>query len=279
MAASRTAQFRTELTPEELRAWEERGFHIHEPLFSPAEVAAIRDACQEVTQERYETACPPDVVHWRPGDDPLAVIKLDNCWKANRCIAEAVTSPRLGQIAAQLVGASEIRLWHDQYLHKPPRGGRVVTWHQDWAYWQMIAECRTCTCWIALTDVSTLEQGPMVYLEGSHTLGLHELPPDISGEDERKPRLPEGMSLREVPVFVRAGQVAFHHGLTLHGSGINQSDAPREALVSHVMAGDCTYRPGQHHMNEDKMHEQSGGPQPGQTFRGPQFPHMWPIAM
>lgn len=267
---------RTELRPGEVEAWNERGYHIHDQVFSEEEVELLRSACEEVAEGRYETATPPDDLAWAKRNDPLAVIKVDNAWKANRTIQRYVTSPRIGHIAAQLLGAPSIRLWHDQYLYKPPQGGRVVTWHQDWAYWQMIAECQTCTCWIALGDVTSMEQGPMVYLEGSHKLGIYELPMSITGDDECKPALPEGMKLREVPVLVRAGQVAFHHGLTLHGSGRNLSDQPRYAIVSHVMSGECTYRPGQTHMNERVMKQQPECPLPGEKFGGPQFPLLWP---
>ncbi|MBI4556967.1 MAG: phytanoyl-CoA dioxygenase family protein [Candidatus Hydrogenedentes bacterium] len=269
------APYRTELTQDEIAAFNERGFHVHDRIFADDEVGAIREACEAVCQAVYETGVPPDGAGWRPGGDPCAVRKIDNCWKANRTIAKYVTDTRLGHIAAQLIGAPGIRLWHDQYLYKPARGGKVVTWHQDWAYWQMIGECRTVTCWIALSDI-TPDCGPMVYLEGSHKFGLFPLPKGISGDDEQKPVLPDGVHLREVPIIVKKGQVAFHHGLTLHGSGINDSEADRQSLVSHVMSTECTYKPGQPHMNEVKMKEQADCPQPGERFRGPQFPMMWP---
>ncbi len=92
--------------------------------------------------------------------------KIDNCWKSDPAVEAAVTSERLGRIAAQLVGARGMRLWHDQYLHKPASGGGIVRWHQDWMFWQAIDRCRTVTCWIALCDV-TLDMGPMMFLEGS----------------------------------------------------------------------------------------------------------------
>jgi len=275
MTTNTAFQPRTELTGSEVAAFAERGFHVHGQLFSDSEVAVIREACIAVCdRQEFETGIPPDGIYWRPGDDPLAVRKIDNAWKANRTIARAVTDPRLGRIAAQLIGAPGIRLWHDQYLYKPPRGGKVVTWHQDWAYWQMVAECRTVTCWIALSDVAA-DSGPMVYLEGSHKLGLHPLPEGISGDDEQKPRL-DGELMHEHALVIPAGHVGFHHGLTLHGSGKNTSETPRYALVSHVISTECTYKPGQHHRNDDQMKAQPDCPQPGEPFRGPQFPLMWP---
>jgi phytanoyl-CoA dioxygenase PhyH len=270
--------YRTELTGDEVAAFGERGYHFHERLFSEGEVGELLAVCDAICNlEEYETGTPPDSVCWRPGDDPQAVRKIDNCWKASEVVRRYVTDARLGHIAAQLIGAPGIRLWHDQYLQKPARGGRVVTWHQDWAYWQMIAECRTCTCWIALADVGP-DSGPMVYLEGSHQLGLHELPQGISGDDEQKPVMPDGTVCREVPVVLKAGEVGFHHGLLLHGSGHNESGEDRLAIVSHVISTECTYKPGRPHMNEQKMQKYGDGPAPGEAFRGRQFPVMWPGA-
>lgn len=263
---------RTFLTADEIAAFETRGYHIHEPLFDEAEVAAIREACAMVCDRAaYATDVAPDVVYWQPGDDPLAVRKIDNSWKANDVIRDAVTHPRLGHIAGQLIDAPGIRLWHDQYLYKPERGGKTVTWHQDWAYWQMVAECETVTCWIALCDV-TVDMGPMVYLAGSHKRGLQPLPEGISGEEESRP---ENMDGEEVALTIKAGQVGFHHGLLLHGSGKNLSEIPRVGLVSHTISTACTYKPGQHHFNEDKMKKQPTVPKPGERFSGPQFPMMW----
>ena len=152
-----------------------------------------------------------------------------------------------------------------------------MTYHQDWAYWQMIAECRTVTCWIALDDVLP-ESGPMVFLEGSHKLGIWTLPDGISGDNPQKPALPPGFQTREVPVISPRGAVSFHHGLLLHGSDRNFSPQRRRALVSHVMSGECTYRPGQVHMNEWMMARYPEHPAPGEKFRGPQFPPIWPAA-
>jgi hypothetical protein len=276
MNALAPATVSTELSQADLDAFDARGYHIHGKLFSDEEVEDLRAHCEMICQGQYVNGVPPDGVGWKPGGDPLAVRKMDNCWKADPVIAAAVLSPRLGHIAAQLINAPSIRMWHDQFLHKPARGGRTVTWHQDWAYWQMIGECQTVTCWIALDDVRA-DSGPMVFLEGSHKFGLFPTPGRISGEDSAFPELtPEvRAACREVPVIIPAGHVSFHHGMTLHGSERNTSPITRRAMVSHVMSGECTYKPGQGHHNEEFMKRQTPCPKPGEKFHGPQFPVMY----
>ncbi|MCZ7648904.1 MAG: phytanoyl-CoA dioxygenase family protein [Planctomycetota bacterium] len=266
----------TELSPAELAAWKKDGFHVHGKLFDDAELEVLRAACEGVIDGRHETGSPPDGSYWRQASHPLAVRKFDNAWKADRTIEACVTSERLGRICAQLLGAPGIRLWHDQIAYKPPGGGHVVTWHQDWAYWQVVAECETVTCWIALDDV-TADQGPMVFMAGSHRLGLFELPRHISGNNEEKPDLPEELGLREVPALLKAGEVSFHHGKTLHGSGMNHSPRWRKGLVSHAISSACTYRlHPRGHPNETWMKRCAEYPQPGESWRGPQFPMLWP---
>ncbi|MBA2479277.1 MAG: phytanoyl-CoA dioxygenase family protein [Planctomycetes bacterium] len=264
---------RTVLTRDEIDGFDRDGFHIHEVLFSPDELSVIADACERVAQRQYATGTPPDARGWEPEAPPQAVCKIDNAWKSDPAIAAAVTDERIGHIAAQLVRANGIRLWHDQYLRKPAAGGKIVTWHQDWMFWQCIDRCRTVTCWIALADV-TSESGPMLFLAGSHHLGLQmqAKPGDWTGEHLSPPPA-DGQ--RVVPVVMRAGQVSFHHGLLMHGSDRNHSDTDRVSLVTHVMADDCAYRPGMPHVCEQAMRRYDDHPAAGEPFRGPQFPYAW----
>jgi hypothetical protein len=265
---------RCELRADELTGFDQAGFHIHEPLFSPTEVAAIREACGRVERGEYATGIAPDAPHWDPTQQRTALCKIDNAWKADPVVQAAVTSPRLGKVAAQLIGAHGIRLWHDQYLRKPADGGGIVAWHQDWMFWQAIDRCRTVTCWIALCDV-TVDMGPMVFLAGSQRAGVHlELTPSYHTGYELPPT-PIDAHLPQVPVVVRAGQVSFHHGATMHASDCNRSGRDRYSIVSHVMADDCCYRPGQAHTVVAKMAEHPDHAAPGERFRGPQFPYLW----
>lgn len=255
-----------------IAAFERNGFHLQEGVFSREEVGRIKAACEAVMREEYENGTPPDWPGWHPGDDPKSVRKLDNCWKANATIKRAVCDIRVGAIAAALIGAQAMRLFHDQFLFKPARGGKVVTWHQDWAYWQCIDQPRTVTCWIALEDVKP-DGGPMLYMRGSHKLPVSDVPQVISGDDELRPEFLKGYE--EVPVLLKAGGVAFHHGLLFHGSGKNMSDLDRVAIVSHQMADDCRYRHHpQSHLALKKMKEYAEYPKPGERFCGPQFPRV-----
>ena len=64
------------------------------------------------------------------------------------------------------------------------------------------------------------------------------------------------------PCIMQAGQVSFHHALTLHGSGPNLTWEPRMCIISHMMPGGTTYRP------DAQWHPNSGLPGP-QRAGGP----------
>ena len=46
-----------------------------------------------------------------------------------------------------------------------------------------------------------------------------------------------------MPVVVKPGGCAFHHSLTFHGSGPNESEVERRALVSHLVPVETRFHP------------------------------------
>ena len=54
---------------------------------------------------------------------------------------------------------------------------------------------------------------------------------------------PEGVEPERVPVVVKAGGCAFHHGWTFHGSGPNEATGERRALVSHLVPVETRFHP------------------------------------
>ena len=83
----------------------------------------------------------PDDVSWKPGDGDT-IRNSEYTALQNREIRALVQRPIIGAIAGRLTRSSEIRLWDDQLVSKPPSAGPrgpVVGWHTDRAYWM------TCT--------------------------------------------------------------------------------------------------------------------------------------
>ncbi|MGZ4695265.1 MAG: phytanoyl-CoA dioxygenase family protein, partial [Acidimicrobiales bacterium] len=164
--------------------------------------------------------------------------------------------PRIGEAAARLLQVDAVRLWHDQALFKEP-GGRLTDAHQDQPYWP-IAEPVTVTAWIPF-DGSTLANGAMGYVPGSHRIGLRKFVniffgevPDLLSEPELGGTEPEFV---EVP----RGSVAFHHGLTAHLARPNTTASTRRVHTMIYFADGCTRGGARHpHPSVDRAGIETG---------------------
>jgi 2-oxoglutarate-dependent dioxygenase len=103
------------------------------------------------------------------------------------------------------------------------------------------------TCWVAL-DETFAQGGTIEYVRGSHL--WPKAPPDRGSfhapDDWLAPlekAAPEGAEIERVPVVVKPGGCAFHHSLTFHGSGPNESDVERRALVTHLVPVETRFHP------------------------------------
>ena len=149
---------------------------------------------------------------------------------ANTAIMNLITYPAIGQIAAEITGAEMIQVWWVQLLGKPPVSKQEKTnigWHQDRTYWQVWEEgSPLLTAWVAVSDV-TEKDGPMRFVKGSHHWGFLENQGNFHGQDHQKQQSEieqqQKGGCEEISVTIPAGGMSFHHCLTYHASGPNQS--------------------------------------------------------
>lgn len=219
------------------------GYYLHsKPILSPEAIASTVRGMEHVRDGHYETGIPPEDSPWKPGDDPRMLCKIEMAHQCNRAIMAALMTPQLGELAAEITGASMIQVWWLQLLMKPPAtsGGEFKTnvgWHQDAQYWDCWEDdSEVFTAWLALSDV-TEEAGCMHFVPGSHTWGLlgqgDFFAQDLDSQS-RGIRVPEGKLWEETSGALPPGGVSFHHRLTLHGSGPNRSVQPRCSLAIHL---------------------------------------------
>ena len=117
-------------------------------------------------------------------------------------------------------------------------GGRETDPHQDQPYWPIV-ETDTITAWIPFDD-STLANGAMGYLSGSHRLGLREYIDIFTGRGEDPLARRELEQMEPVWVEVPAGSVAFHHGLTFHLAKPNTTGTVRRVHTAIYFADGST---------------------------------------
>ncbi|HXB45399.1 MAG TPA: phytanoyl-CoA dioxygenase family protein, partial [Puia sp.] len=156
-------------------------------------------------------------------------------WRIATAFHDVLWNPRFVMAASQLLGDKPLRFWHDQLFYKPAKKGGVVAWHQDYSYWTRTKPLAHLTCWCGLDD-STLANGCLQYVPGSHRWGLLDKP-ELAGDmmgimDYLTPQ--QQSQFHPVPVETKAGEAIFHHPLALHGSGENKSNQPRRAFVINV---------------------------------------------
>ena len=164
-------------------------------------------------------------------------IQCQNLWEDCPDVRPLSFHPAIAGTAARLLGVDAVRLWHDQALYKEP-GGRETDPHQDQPYWPIV-ETDTITAWIPF-DGSTLENGAMGYLPGSHRLGVREFVNIFFGQPEDPLAREELAGIEPVWVEVPAGSVAFHHGLTFHLARPNATGTVRRVHTAIFFADGST---------------------------------------
>jgi ectoine hydroxylase-related dioxygenase (phytanoyl-CoA dioxygenase family) len=210
------------------------GFVVVPDLLSAAELAEFGVAVDEGVARRSRADTRQLVEKSRYEQ---SFIQCQNLWEDCPGVRPLTFHQAIAEVAARLLGVEAIRVWHDQALYKEA-GGRETDAHQDQPYWP-IAETDTITAWIPI-DGSTLNNGAMGYVPGSHLLGWRKFVNIFFGEPED---ILANDKLRDTPpIFleVPAGSVAFHHGLTFHVAGPNQTDRIRRVHTVIYLADGCT---------------------------------------
>lgn len=206
------------------------------------------------------------------GNDNAPVWQIVNIWQASAPFRQLIAHPKIVTGIAQLIGASELRMWHDQIQYKPAQTGGVNMWHQDAPYWPILAPMTEVTAWVALDDVDE-SNGCMSMVPGSHLWGdninfLHTLK---SYED--MPESFDGHKIEVIRCPVEKGSVHFHHALTWHGSHANTSGRPRRAIALHYMSGDTRYVASGDHVMKQFVEVADG-----EKMQGKAFPLVYPVA-
>ncbi len=135
---------------------------VHVPaLLSLAEVARFRSAVDEAvaTRQRDDHRALAERTPYEQ-----SFIQCTYLWEDFPVVRALTFHPKIAGLAADLLGAPTIRIWHDQALYKEA-GGRETDAHQDHAYWP-IAQADAITAWIPLIDVDKVN-GCMGYVAGT----------------------------------------------------------------------------------------------------------------
>ena len=151
-------------------------------------------------------------------------------------LREIAYHPALMELLARIIGTTDLLLFQDMGLMKPPRIGSEKPWHQDCAYFDLPLGTQVVGAWIALDDV-VIDNGCMHVLDRGHREGpqIHFHRRDWQICDTDVGRLHDSEH-DVVAVPLKPGGCLFFDGLLPHGTPHNRSDLRRRAVQYHYRA-------------------------------------------
>jgi ectoine hydroxylase-related dioxygenase (phytanoyl-CoA dioxygenase family) len=199
-------------------------------------------------------------------------------WQTDPVFRDFVFNSPAAAIARRLMGANEVRFFHDQLFIKEPGTTDCTPWHHDQPYWPVLGE-HVCSIWLALDPV-TKESSGLEYVKGSHRWRKRFTPADFGSLNVDAVReggadpIPHIDAHRERYEFLswdmEPGDCLVHHSLAVHGAQGNSSAIIRRRALSTRWLGDeAYYRPqaGRHDSPYQLDHLE-----PGQKLEAECFP-------
>ncbi len=201
------------LKREQVEAFREVGYFNAGRLFDDAELDEMR--------AEYDLLVARPMRIGEDGETPFHYSPLLHI--QSETMRRYCTSPKLVRIALDLL-ETDIRLFWDQAVSKPPGATSEVPWHQDNGYGPVVPE-EYVTCTVGL-DATTKENGCLWIQPGSHRSG----PTHHRATDSFFYRGYDGPE-RGVAVEQEKGEVLVFSSLTMHRTGPNLSTGPRRSWV------------------------------------------------
>ncbi|AOY80535.1 phytanoyl-CoA dioxygenase family protein [Moorena producens JHB] len=187
-------------------------------LLSPGALYLLRQELKQVFDQHYKF------------DPNRQFSSREMMWLESDIAKEFVLSQRLGQLAAELLQVSSVRIYHDDFLCKEPGGGRTP-WHYDGHHYP-IASNNVGTMWIPLQPTPK-EMGPLELAKGMDSYKLvKEIPFDKFSQGHDR-AIAEMLQARGIIIDrepFQLGEITFQHSLNVHGAGANRTTEQRIAF-------------------------------------------------
>ncbi len=227
---------KTEVTQQQIDAYQRDGFLIIEDFISEAEVeeilAAVEESVAQMGKQKVAGDGNEDLAEGDSFYDRVFLQRL-NLWRINDTIKRYFLNPNLGKMLAKLAGVEGIHVWDDQTLQKAP-WANPTAWRLDNPYSSFHSR-DALSIWVAL-DGATIQNGCMYYLPGTHKTANF----DNVDIDENVGTLfdvyLEWCEIEPVMAEMKRGWAGVHNGPTAHGAGPNMTPRPRRAMT-------CAYMP------------------------------------
>lgn len=199
-----------------------------------------------------------------------AFLQIPNLWQRDEGVRRYVLAHRFAQIAADLLGVTRVRVYHDQALFKEAGGG-PTPWHQDQYYWPLDTS-NTITMWMPLVDISPA-MGPMTFVSGSQKkgyLGKYAISDESQAAFARM--IDENQLIVTPGQEMAAGDATFHYGWTLHMAPANTTTTMREVMTIIYFADGAHITEPNNPNQEGDLQTWLPGLQPGDLAASPLNP-------
>jgi ectoine hydroxylase-related dioxygenase (phytanoyl-CoA dioxygenase family) len=238
------ARLKTELTPQQIAGYRERGFLVIPDFLTSDELEQWRSAVDEAVAAFNNPAADSADYYSQ------VFIQRINLWKTSPAIKKLVLDPRIGEMCCDLEGIDAIRVWHDQALIKRP-WDNPTSWHLDNPYWSFDSR-HSISIWVALDD-ATYQNGCLYFLPGTHKTARFDNAGIGPNMNELFKVYPEWATIPSVAAPMRAGSCSFHNGLTAHAAGANMTPGWRRAMTCAFMPDGATFNGKQNILSRAQM--------------------------
>jgi len=203
------------LSPNQLKQYEDEGFVSPINIFSKEKAKEVRDEIELIENEM-------------PGE--LDKSGRYNAHLISPLLDEVTHHPKILDAVQSLIGEDILVCGTTLFIKNPNEKG-FVSYHQDAKYIGLEPH-NWVTAWVAITD-SNENNGCMRMWSGSHKNNLKEHEQMFNEGN----LLTRGQTVKNVPkeettpLVLTAGQMSLHHPTTVHGSELNKSDDRRIGFV------------------------------------------------
>lgn len=214
------------LTDEQKQFYADNGYVLVPGLLTPEEAAFYRQETHDLAQRL--SALRSINSTWGSAntvtDKPTLLLHCHDVQFQSAAFSRLLVNEKLTGAAADIIG-SNVQLHHTKMFIKPPEKGSPFPMHQDAPFFPH--ENHSMIAAIIHFDDAPLNKGCVRVIPGSHKLGM--LPHDSTGSWHLSP---EGYPVSDaLPIEAKAGDALFFSYLTIHGSGINESNEARTTVL------------------------------------------------
>jgi ectoine hydroxylase-related dioxygenase (phytanoyl-CoA dioxygenase family) len=226
------------LSDEQLAEYQARGFLTMRGIFDAGLLQCLIETTDRLWDEGRSLTRKTAHYDLAEGHTPQQprIRRISSPTELDEVYAAIAFDSVLGDIAADLVGGP-VKFYHSKINFKLPAGGAEIGWHQDWPVFP-----HTNTNLVALSvplNASRSGNGCLRTIPGSHRQGPRSHWDKGSYTLNCNPSMmPQELSVAE-DSELDPGDIVAHHGLVVHGSSPNLSDAMRTTYIIQYAAADA----------------------------------------